>query len=79
MPRLREVRPTHEPLLVLLNGTLSALGKGTEDAAVILSCSAPTARKKLGEPGGLTIDELLTLSRGLGIPIDKIRAAISER
>ena len=78
MPRLRELRPRHEPLLVLINGTLQALGKGTEDVAAIWGCSAPTARKRIREPGEMTIDQLLTLGRALGIPLEKVREAISE-
>ena len=79
MPKLREVRPPHQRLLVLINGTMDVLGKGTEDAAAIWGCSAPTARKRIRAPGEMTIDQLLTLGRGLGIPLDEIRTAISER
>ena len=79
MPRLREERPAHFRLLVLINGTINTLGKSTEDLARIWNCSNPTALKRLREPGTITIDQLLQLSRGLGIPLDEIRNAISEK
>ena len=79
MPKLREVLPRHQRLRVLIQGTIAALGKSTEDVASIWGCSHPTALKRLRAPGDMTIDQLLTLGRGLGIPLDEIRNAISER
>ena len=79
MPKLREIQPRHQRLRVLIQGTIVALGKTTEDVARIWGCSHPTALKRLRSPGDMTIDQLLTLGRGLGIPLDEIRTAISER
>ena len=79
MPRLREIQPKHARLRVLLQGTAAALGKSAEEVAEIWDCSLPTARKRMRDPGSITVDQLLAISRGLGIPLEEIRNAISER
>lgn len=79
MPKLRVPLPKHQRLRVLIQGTIAALGKSTDDVARIWDCSNPTVLKRLREPGSITIDQLLTLGRGLGIPLEEIRNAISER
>ena len=42
----------------------------------ILNCSFPTAKKKLDDPGKLTVDELMLISSKGHIAIDLIRGAI---
>ncbi len=79
MPRIREIRPRHERLRVLLQGTAAALDKSAEEVARIWGCSLPTAYKRMRDPGCITVDQLLTIGRGLGIPLDEIRNAISEK
>ena len=42
----------------------------------ILGCSFPTAKKKLDNPGKLTVDELMEISTKGHVAIDLIRGAI---
>lgn len=45
---------------------------GTEDIARRLKVSAPTARKKLNNPGEMRLDDLWRLQRSLQIPGDEM-------
>ncbi len=78
MPRVKMAQPAHGRLRVLLQGTVMATGRSTEDVARIWGCSQPTAIKRLHNPGCITVDQLLQISSGLGIPLDEIRQAISK-
>ena len=42
----------------------------------MLGCSFPTAKKKLDDPGKLTVDELMVISSKGHVAIDLIRGAI---
>ena len=77
MPRVKATRPKHERLQVLLQGYVAATGSSTERVARIWGCSTTTALKRLRDPGCITVDQLLVLGTGLGIPIEEIRYAIS--
>lgn len=71
MPYIRTESP-HEKSKRLLKGydiTASRLSS-------ILVCSEPTARKKLKNPGLLTGDDWLSISRRGHIPIEEIREVI---
>ena len=78
MPRLTQTRPRYNRLRVLLQGTVAATGKTTAQVAAIWGCSIPTALKRMRDPGSITVDQLLTLCAGLGIPIEEARNAISR-
>ena len=69
VPRLRsEVHPMTRLLRGYhLNG---------ENLSGILRCTPPTARKKIDNPGRLTLDDLSLIHRVVGIPLDEIRGAI---
>lgn len=45
--------------------------------AAVLDCAPNTARAKLKDPGKLTVEDISKLSRGLHIPIDELRNAIT--
>ena len=42
----------------------------------LIGCCRQTAANRLQNIGGMTINDLLALGRGLDIPIDTLRAAI---
>lgn len=42
----------------------------------MLGCSFPTAKKKLDDPGKLTVDELMVISTKGHVAIERIREAI---
>ena len=79
MPRVNLSKPTRQRLSELLWGVLSVTAHGNEAATVasILQCSLPTARKRLREPKKMPLDELLRLTRNLGISLDELREAIT--
>ena len=60
----------------LIIGFLGLRHNPTADVAAILRCSENTARARLRNPGDLTVAELMSICRGIGIPIDELRAAI---
>ena len=68
--------PRNMDLGVLILGTMEMLGKDYAALGDIMGCSESTARNRMKSPGKLTVDELAALSRGLPIPIEKIREAI---
>lgn len=69
--------PRHMKLGVLILGTMDMLDKDYADLGRIMGCSEGTARNRMKHPGDLTVDELTALSRGLRIPIEEIRQAIT--
>ena len=78
MPRTnlckREV--PHAQIGRLIVGFLGLRPNPAADVAAILDCSENTARARLRYPGDLTVSELISICRGLHIPIDELRAAI---
>ena len=72
MPRLRTAQKNNLRLYALLMGrdvTASALSK-------TLGVCDNTARKKLRNPGLLTVDELKLVGKSFAIPVDEIREAL---
>lgn len=59
-----------------LHRLLKAYELNATALARILNCSFPTAKKKLDNPGKLTVDELMVVSSKGHISIDLIRGAI---
>ena len=69
MPRLRS---DIHPMTKLLRG----YDLNGESLSTVLRCTPPTARRKIENPGRLTLDDLSLIHRRVGIPIDEIRGAI---
>lgn len=59
-----------------LHRLLKAYELNATALARILNCSFPTAKKKLDDPGKLTVDELMVISTKGHVAIDLIREAI---
>lgn len=68
MPYIKKTTP-HEKSMRLLKG----YGVTANKLASILIVSVPTARKKLNNPGLLSGEEWLKISRRAHIPVDEIR------
>ncbi len=68
MPYVKRELP-HEKSKRLLKG----YGITARRLAEILPCSEPTARKKINNPGLLSGDDWLKISRRGHIPVDEIR------
>ena len=71
MPKLKE---THN--FIEVNRLLKGYGLNAPRLAECLSCSVPTARKKLANPELLTLADIKAVSQRGHIPIDEIRSAI---
>ena len=69
MPRLRD--NTHPMTRLLQSYHLNG-----ESLSRVLRCSPPTARKKIEDPGRLTMDELAQIHRKVGIPVEDIRRCV---
>lgn len=69
MPYLKQKAKAHDKSRKLL----LAYEIGSAKMADMLGCSMPTARKKINDPGKLTGDEWLRISKFGHIPIDEIR------
>lgn len=76
MPKLRKETSKYDKLMVLINGRIKTDRVSMETLARYMGVSRNTATARLREPQNFTLEELGKLSRGLGIPIDEIRAAI---
>lgn len=76
MPKLRKPTSKYDKLMVLINGRIRTDHVSMETLARYMGVSRNTAAARIREPQNLTLDELGRLSRGLGIPIEDIRAAI---
>jgi len=70
-------RLPHEKLVKLIWGELGPRGYTPVELAEIMGVTPNTARKRMREPGDFTLDELLKICRGLDIPLDALRAAIT--
>lgn len=77
MPRVKMNEPKRDKLLELIAGVMKGMGKETADVAAMLGVSQPTALNRLRNPKSMTIEELLKVSRGLNIPLEEVRAAIT--
>lgn len=73
MPRIQRSDTPYKALIILINGYLTLNGKRLED---VLNCSWGKANSRLKDPATFTLQELRTIARSLGIPIEEIRAAI---
>lgn len=73
MPRVKRSESPYKPLLVLIGGHLTANEKRLED---VLHCSYGKAHARMKDPSTFTIEELRTICRSLGIPIEELRQAI---
>lgn len=67
----------HEGVAKLIWGELGARGYSATDLAAIIGASPNTARRRMTNPGSFTLDELLSITRKLDIPLDKLRAEIT--
>lgn len=72
MPRVKTPTMPWDPMRRLLRG----YGLTATELASILQVSRPTASKRLQQPGTLTLDELFTINRRKGIPMDEIKEAL---
>lgn len=68
MPYIPKVRKYDKSRKLLL-----AYEVGASKLKDILGCSQPTARKKLNNPGELTGDDWMQISRKAHIPVEEIR------
>ena len=73
MPKLRKRPSRYDQLQTLLYGQIRVQGVKPE---TLIGCCRQTAANRLQNIGGMTINDLLALGRGLDIPIDTLRAAI---
>ena len=73
MPKLRKRTSRYDQLQTLLYGQIRVQGVKPE---TLIGCCRQTAANRLQNIGGMTINDLLALGRGLYIPIDTLRAAI---
>ena len=76
MPRTRFDKKKHDKLSVLVCGNDYKDGGTLADGADKTGMSRATLCRRLAQPGGFTVDELLKLGRQYHIPIEDIRAAI---
>ena len=70
MPKLRKRTSRYDQLQTLLYGQIRVKPE------TLIGCCRQTAANRLQNIGGMTINDLLALGRGLDIPIDTLRAAI---
>ena len=73
MPKLKRRASRYDQLQTLLYGQLRLHGEKPED---LLGCCRETAAKRLQDIDRMPVGDLLTLGRGLDIPIADLRAAI---
>lgn len=76
MPKLRKQLGKYDKLLVLINGRMKIDNVSMEQLAGYMGVSRNTATARLNAPENITLKELGAISRGLGIPIEELRAAI---
>ena len=72
MPKLRKRTSRYDQLQTLLYGQIRVQGVKPE---TLIGCCRQTAANRLQNIGGMTINDLLALGRGLDIPIDTLRAS----
>ena len=73
MPRIQFSDTPYKALIILINGYLALNKKHLED---VMHCSYNKAHSRLRDPATFTLQELRTIARSLGIPIEELRAAI---
>lgn len=76
MPKARVERSTDYRLRSMIRGEMAAQGVSIEKAAKYACCSAGTLYKLFESPTGY-MDKALRLMRGLSIPIETVREAIT--
>ena len=59
-----------------LHRLLKAYGLNATTLSKVIGCTYPTAKKKLEDPGLLTVNELMMISSKGHIAIDLVRGAI---
>lgn len=74
MPYLKKQERPYAKMRRLLIGYGLSAGK----LAPILNVSEPTARKRLDEPGLLTLSDLDKINRFGHVPIEELRTAMSR-
>jgi hypothetical protein len=80
MPRtkLDAYNQRHGKLAVLIAGNISVQKRSIDEISRILRVKDPrTARKCIENPESIPLNTLLKLCRGLHVPIDEVRSAIS--
>ena len=77
MPRVNLGRNTaNEKLIALIWGAAAVHGLTTEQLGDRAHISRTTVARRKAKPEDLTVGELRSLGRALGIPIEELRAAI---
>lgn len=78
MPRvnLNRKNDPQAKLGILLQGCIKQQRLTLEDVGHTIGASDDTARRRMRNPGDLTVSELVSLAKALHIPIDDLRAAI---
>lgn len=76
MPRTRFDKEKNEALGVLVCGYVYKGGGTLADGSEKTGLSRTTLCRRLAQPGGFTVDELLDFGRKYHIPIEDLRAAI---
>ncbi len=78
MPKTKLEDTKQKKLAVLIAGTAAANGMPVgKTVAHAIEVSELTAMKRVRDPGTLTIDELVSISKRMHITADELRAAIS--
>ena len=74
MPRLKE-----KPMKYLaMHRLLKSYGLTGPKLSKILECSHCTAKRRIDNPGHLTLDELVKINHGVPIPWEEIKRAIVQ-
>lgn len=73
MPRIKQPEPWGK-----MTRLLRGYGLSGPELAKILGCSAPTARKRLENPGTLSLEEIYAISCRAHVPMEELRAAIQR-
>lgn len=66
----------YDKLLSLFRGTADVKGKTYDDIGLMIGRNKNTVTKRFMHPGNLTLDELLSIGRGLNLTIEEIRQCI---
>ena len=78
MPKTIFEKPRkYDKLMTLIIGNAAVKGKSRPDIAHIAGIAESTIYTRFRAPENFTIDEILRLGRGLNIPIEELRQAIT--
>ena len=72
-----EKKPKHDKLMTLILGTAKVNGKRNPEIAKMAGVGEATIYARFKTPGNFTLDELTGIGRGLNIPIEELRQAIT--